>query len=133
MPVLCRQLCESGPGLGISRSSSGSGGSRCTQGWLPGKVQSFVPAQLMQTGHLCTAGGNRSCHGMPGGPWALAGRGDHPRYCPNLHSLSLHLSWDFSALSNWNHDVETELDNSFTLAQSEWQTGSSEGAELSCA
>lgn len=46
---------------------------------------------------------------MPGGTWALAGRGDHLHHCPNLHSLSLHLSWDFSALSNWNHNVDTEL------------------------
>lgn len=94
-----------------------------TPGWVslhsglpPEKVEWVVPAQLIQPGPLCSTGGNRSCRGTPGHSWALAGQGDHPHSCPNLHSLSLHLSWDFSALQleSWRR-YRVQTNNFYTL------------------
>lgn len=99
------------------------------------KMESVVPAQLIQTGHLCPAGREHELPGDARRHSGTAGGGDHPSQCPNFHCLSPDLAWDFSALSNWNRDVDTELKQTILLASrgATWRTWSSEEAESSCA
>lgn len=103
-------------------------------------MESVVPAQLIQTGHLCTAGpegrqGTRASVGFQEAPGHWPVEVTIPISAPTSTASSLDLSWDFFALSNWNHDVDPELKATILLPShgAAWQTWSSEGAESSCA